>query len=1339
MSDASSLHQSRSIAIIGMSGRFPGARDLDQFWQNLCAGIESITFLKNDELEPSLMSPADPDTPNYIKAAQILDDAEMFDASFFGYTPRDAELIDPQHRVFLECAWEALERSGYDSEQYKGWIGVFGGLGLPSYLLNNLNQNDEVQAMMTSSGSLQLSTANNVDYLSTRVSYKLNLKGPSMTVQTACSTSLVSIHLACQSLLSYQCDMALAGGVSVRAPQRDGYWYQEGGILSPDGHCRTFDAKAGGTVFGSGVGVVMLKRLDEALADGDTIHAIIRGSAVNNDGALKVGFTAPGVDGQMSVIAMAQRIAGIEPETISYVEAHGTATPVGDPIEVSALTQVFRSRTQKKHFCAIGSVKTNIGHANTAAGVAGLLKTVLALKNQQIPPSLHFETPNPKIDFENSPFFVNTELRDWPAGTTPRRAALNSFGVGGTNAHAVLEEAPSREPSGPSRPWQLLVVSARTEQALEAATDNLLAHLKATPDLNLADVAYTLQRGRRSFNHRRVLICRDQADAIQVLESRDPKRLLTQQHEQRDRPIAFMFSGQGAQYVNMARELYESEGVFREIVDRCATLLKPRMGLDLREVIYPSPERAEIAAQRLNQTAVTQPALFVIEYALAQLWISWGIQPQALIGHSIGEYVAATLAEVFTLEDALTLVVARGRLMQQMPAGSMLMVPLSEREIQPLLGSALSLAAINAPNRCVVSGPTDAIDELERQLSDQGLSCRRLHTSHAFHSRMMDPLLDSFVKQVQRVRLSAPTIPYISNVTGTWITAEQATAPHYWAQHLRQAVRFADGVRELLQDSDRILLEVGPGQALSALARQHPGRTAEHGVLSSTRHPQDEQSDMAYLLSTLGQLWLAGVRIEWSRLYAGEQRYRVELPTYPFERQRYWITSSPNHAGTKTRTAPFTKKPDLADWFYIPSWKRSVPPVLEPDALSAQGTWLLFLDDAGVGAQLAQRLEQSGQLVVAVRPGDAFVQHDERTYTIDPRQPEHYGRLFEALIAAGAAPQTIVHLWSVSAAEESAAAAHDRSFYSLLFLAQALGAHAGSTPIQLKIVANELHKISGQEAQRPEKALLLGPCKVIQQEYPGLRCQSIDAPLPERGTIEEAEWIDQLLAECVTPTTDTVVAYRGYERWVQTFEAVRLAEAIPGKNRLRQDGVYLITGGLGGIGLALAEYLAQTAQAKLVLTGRSAFPDREAWSQYLATHDESDGTSRKIRKLQEIEALGGDVLVLSADVASLDDMRSVVRQTLAEFGALHGVIHSAGIAGGGMIQLKTAEQAARVLAPKTTALRVLEQALDGIKLDLLVLCSSTTGVVGGIGQVDYCAANAFMDAFAPYYSAKTGT
>ncbi|HEX6289175.1 MAG TPA: SDR family NAD(P)-dependent oxidoreductase [Herpetosiphonaceae bacterium] len=1341
MSDGSTYHPSRSIAIVGMSGRFPGARNIEQFWRNLCAGVESITFFQNDELEPSLTSPVDPDTPNFIKAGPILDDVESFDASFFGYTPRDAEIIDPQHRLFLECAWEALEHAGYDSEQYKGWIGVYGGLGLPSYLLNNLYQNDQIRLLMASGGTLQLSTANNVDYLSTRVAYKLNLKGPSITLQTACSTALVAVHLACQNLLSYQCDMALAGGVSVRVPQYDGYWYQEGGIMSPDGHCRAFDERAQGTVFGSGVGIVVLKRLDEAIKDGDTIHAIIRGSAVNNDGALKVGFTAPGVDGQMAVIAMAQRSAGVDPATISYVEAHGTATPVGDPIEVSALTQVFRSRTEKKHYCALGSVKTNIGHANTAAGIAGLIKTVLALKHGVIPPSLHFERPNPKIDFENSPFFVNTELREWQSdGDTPRRAALNSFGVGGTNAHAVLEEAPLVEPSGPSRPWHLLTLSARSETALEAATDNLIAHLRQQPDVPLADVAYTLQVGRRAFNYRRTLVCRDRDDAIGALESRDPRRLVSAFREQRDRPIAFMFSGQGAQYVGMARDLYEAEPVFREQVDRCAALLKPRLGLDLRDVLYPSPERTALAEQRLGQTAVTQPALFVVEYALAQLWMSWGFQPQALLGHSIGEYVAATLAGVFSLEDALTLVAARARLMQQMPGGAMLTVPLTEQEVEPLLGSNLSLAAINTPNRCVVSGLGDAIDALERQLTEQGLSCRRLHTSHAFHSKMMEPLIEPFVKQVQRIRMHAPSIPYISNVTGTWITAEQATDPSYWATHLRQAVRFADGVGELLREPDRILLEVGPGQALSTLARQHPGRHATHAVLSSTRHPQEEHSDVAYALQTVGQLWLAGARVEWSRLYASERRLRVPLPTYPFERQRYWISPSPAPDDAKQRAASFAKKPDIADWFYIPSWKRSVPPVLEPGALAEQASWLLFLDETGVGAQLAQRLERAGQTVTTVTAGTRFEQRDDRAYALNPVQAEDYQQLLAALDAAGAAPQTIVHLWSVTppgaAVPEQV---RDRSFYSLFFLAQALGARDTSAPISIKIVSNELHKVTGQETLCPEKATLLGPCKVIGQEYPNLRCQSIDALMPPPGTIQEAEWIDQLLAECATPTTETVIAYRDDERWVQTFEAVRLGEAIPGKNRLREQGVYLITGGLGGIGLVLAEYLAQTAQARLVLTGRSAFPDRDEWQPWLDSHGEQDGTSQKIRQLQAIEALGGEVLAVRADVASADDMRAAVAQAVDRFGALHGVIHSAGIAGGGLIQLKTPEMAARVLAPKVTALRVLESVLADVNLDLLVLCSSTTGVIGGIGQVDYCAANAFLDAFAAYYAARYGS
>jgi len=1355
MSSSISPDLPESIAIIGMSGRFPGAPDVDTFWQNLCDGVESITFFRNDELVRSISTPPDPDIPTYIKAGPILDDVETFDASFFGYTPRDAEIIDPQHRLFLECAWEALENAGYDSERYKGWIAVYGGVGLPSYLLNNLYQNNEVRALIAA-GSLQVTTANNVDYLATRVSYKLNLRGPSITLQTACSTSLVAIHLACQGLMSYQSDMALAGGVSVRVPQKDGYWYQEGGILSPDGHCRSFDARARGTVFGSGAGMVVLKRLSDALAHGDQIHAIIKGSAINNDGSLKVGFTAPGMEGQMAAIAMAQGIAGVDPETISYIEAHGTATSVGDPIEIAALTQVFRAKTQKKGFCAVGSVKSNIGHTNTAAGVAGLIKTVLALKHRTLPPSLHYEVPNPKIDFSASPFYVNTKLSEWN-GPTPLRAGVSSFGVGGTNAHLVIEEAPPLDPSDAARPWQLLLLSAKTPSALETATTRLVEHMRQQPDLNLADMAYTLQVGRGAFSHRRVLVCRDRDDALAALETRDPKRVLSSVHQRGDRPVVFMFSGQGAQYVNMARDLYQSEPLFRRSVDQCAVLLRPHLGLDLREVLYPRDEGrttkdesepssfvvrpSSDAAGALDQTQYAQPALFVIEYALAQLWMAWGIRPQALIGHSIGEYVAACLAGVLSLDDALALVAARGRLMQQLPSGAMLAVPLPELEVQALLGDQLSLAAVNGPARCVVSGPLDAIAELERQLAARAVDCRRLHTSHAFHSKMMEPMLEPFMKHVYAVQLKAPSIPYLSNVTGTWITSQEALTASYWAEHVRQAVRFGDGLRELLKEPDQLLLEIGPGQTLSTLARQYPGKAAGQAILATLRHPNDQQSDRAFLLNTLGQLWLAGMPLDWEAIHAHERRHRIPLPTYPFERQRYWIDPSESAFEVQPRVATLDKKPNIVDWFYIPSWKRSLPPVQEPDALAGQAAcWLVFSDAYGLGERLATRLAASVRDVVTVTVGEQFECHHEHAYTLDPRDPEAYDRLLKEVCESSPFPTQIVHLWSVQPDDLPLAQAErdhiqDLGFYSLLFLAQALGRQNPTEPLHITVVSNNMQRVTNEAVLCPEKATLLGPCKVIPQEYPNISCQSIDIELRAPG-IAEDELIDELIAEVATRSPDPIIAYRGVDRWVQTYEPAPLGEALEGKTRLRTGGVYLITGGLGGIGLVLADYLAQTIQAKLVLTGRSAFPDREEWGQWLATHAEHDKVSRQIRTLRKLEDLGAEVLVVSADAGDAASMQRVVRQARERFGSLNGVIHSAGVAGGGMIQLKTTEMAARVLAPKVNAIQALEAALVGVDLDFLVLCSSTTAIIGGMGQVDYCAANAFLDAYAHYNTAR---
>ncbi|MEH2260074.1 aminotransferase class III-fold pyridoxal phosphate-dependent enzyme [Nostoc sp.] len=885
------------IAIIGMVGRFPGAGNVDEFWRNLCEGLESTTFFEDEELDPSI----DPNLckdPSYVKARGVIPGGETFDAAFFGINPLEAVVMDPQARVFLELVYEALENAGYESESFEGLIGLYAGCGQNTYFANHISGRMEIVDRI---GEFQTMLANEKDFLTTRAAYKLNLKGPAVSVNTACSTSLVAVIQACQALTSYQCDLALSGGVSMTTPQNSGYVAQEGGMLSGDGHCRPFDASAQGTMFNNGAGVVVLKRLEDALNDGDRIYAVIRGSGINNDGADKVSFTAPSVDGQAEAIAMAQAYANFHPETISYIEAHGTATPLGDPIEIEALTQAFRVHTNAKQFCAIGSLKSNVGHLVAAAGVAGLIKTALALHHKKIPPSLNFEAPNPKIDFANSPFYVNTKLAEWSEGETPRRAGVSSFGVGGTNAHIVLEEAPQIQSSGSSRPQQLFLLSAKTSQALEAATANLQQHLQYNAEINLADVAYTLQRGRKAFNYRCSIVCHDITDAIAALQSLDPNQVNTRHTEIRNPAVVFMFPGQGSQYVNMGLNLYNYEPVFQEAVDECAEILKPLLGKDLREIIYPAPSDAygglrlrETAAISLRQTCFTQPALFVIEYALAQLWRSWGVKPQGMIGHSIGEFVAACIAGVFTLEDALMLVATRGRFMWELPAGAMLSVRLPAKEVEPRLSTELAIAAINGPSLCVVSGPTEAIAVLQKQLESEEVICRHLHTSHAFHSPMMDSIIHPFAEVVAKVKLSPPQIPFVSTVTADWITVQQATDPMYWATHLRQTVRFAEGVQTLWQQPERVLLEVGPRITTTTLARQQAKDIKQQIAIPSLGDNAENEAEWTALLKAVGQLWLAGVSIDWSNFYQRETRQRIPLPTYPFERQRFWIDPPPH-------------------------------------------------------------------------------------------------------------------------------------------------------------------------------------------------------------------------------------------------------------------------------------------------------------------------------------------------------------------------------------------------------------------------------------------------------------
>jgi phthiocerol/phenolphthiocerol synthesis type-I polyketide synthase E len=876
-----------AIAIVGMAGRFPGARNIRDFWHNLRDGVESIRACSDAELLAAGVSPEELASPDYVKRASVLDDVPLFDAGFFGFSPRDAAIMDPQHRHFLECAWEALEDAGHPPSGFNGSIGVFAGSGMNTYLIHNLLAN---RKLLETAGLFQLKqTGNDKDVLATRVSYQFDLRGPSLNVQTACSTSLVAVHLACQMLLNFECDMALAGGVTIENPHGQGYIYRDGEILSRDGHCRSFDASSSGTVFGSGLGVVVLRRLEDAIADHDNIHAVLLGSAINNDGARKVGFLAPSVEGQASVITEALEFAGVSASDISYVETHGTGTAVGDPIEVRALTQAFRKSTSRANYCAIGSLKTNVGHLDAAAGVAALIKTVLALKNKQIPASLHFENPNPLLEIKSSPFYVNSKLAEWPSNGQPRRAGVTSLGIGGTNAHVIVEEAAPTAFTRESRPYQLLTVSAKSAAAADRALADLTSHLQVHPDLNLADVAFTTQVGRQAFAHRRALVIQDlqvgkaPSSAAALVETKTPAASGTAS----DTPprVVFMFSGQGSQHVNMARDLYDHEPVFRETIDLCANHLRGSLDIDLREALYPSPQDAEGAAEKLNQTWLTQPAVFSIEFALARWWISLGIEPAAMVGHSIGEFVAACLAGVFSLEDALDITAYRGRLMYGLPAGSMTAVPLPPGDIY--LDGTLSLAAINNPKMCVVSGPADSIAALEERLARQSVASRRLVTSHAFHSKMMDPILGEFEERLRTITLNPPRMPYLSNVTGTWIQPEEATDPAYWARHLRGTVRFSDNLAELLRNPGNLLVEVGPGNVLTTLARQQGGDAVK--AWPSLPHRHDAAPALRSALTALGHLWTQGVDADWSKLNNPASVRRVSLPTYPFEHQKFWI------------------------------------------------------------------------------------------------------------------------------------------------------------------------------------------------------------------------------------------------------------------------------------------------------------------------------------------------------------------------------------------------------------------------------------------------------------------
>ncbi|WP_019912675.1 type I polyketide synthase [Paenibacillus sp. HW567] len=1324
------------IAVIGMSARFPGAADVHTFWSNLVNGRESITFFTADELLESGVEPAAVSHPDYVPAKGYLEKSHQFDASFFNYSPLEAEVMDPQIRIFHECVWEALEDAGYCPGTYPGLIGLYAGAAGSLYWQALSHVSDSARLL----GPFTANQLANKDYLSTLISHRLNLKGPSLTINTACSTSLVTIHLAAQALLNGECDIALAGGVSITMPLKSGYQYQEGMILSPDGHCRAFDAEGQGSVPGNGAGVVVLKRYEEAVQDGDHIYAVIKGSAINNDGNRKSAYTAPSVEGQVEVIQTAQQLAEVAAASIQFVETHGTGTVLGDPIELEALKAAFGSSAG---VCRIGSVKSNIGHLDAAAGVAGFIKAVLSLQHKMLPPTLHYTKLNPKISLADSPFVVNAGLFDLSDEGDTLRAGVSSFGIGGTNAHIVVEEAPSPSRSSNGRAAQLILISAKSRSALEQHSSNLAAYLRDHPEVSLADLAYTLQVGRTDFEHRQFVVVNHAGELSELLQplgkeqGKPSRKIFTSTVEQENKPIVFMFPGLGNQYVDMGLGLYRTEPLFKQELDKCFDLLDRHLDFSMKAILFPQEAR-EAAVEKLNRIDISQIVVFIFEYALGKYLMELGIKPKYMIGYSFGEFAAACLAGVFELEDGLRVIIRRGQMIKQTEEGAMLSVPMTEEELRPLLPPNVSLSIVNGPS-CVVGGTRKAVEQLEEQLKSLRHICIRLDTAYALHSAVMEPIRDAFTEEMKQITLTPPQIPFISNISGNWITDEEATEPGYWGKQLTDSIRFADGLQEILKQEALTFLEVGPDRNLSALLRYFVHRDSPHTVLNLIRNPQEKVEDQNYLYTRLGQLWGAGHSIDWMKLYAYEKRNRLALPAYPFERQTYGLEGNPFdmlEGQQKGKHSLLQKLPHMEDWFYLPLWQQKELPLGArlPDRQSC----LLFANDDFISRELLQTLLSGGHRVIPVYRGHEFSMNEEYEYTIRPELLTDYHKLFADLEEKKVEVDNLIHLWSLknrTSAHLDAAGFHDsqkNGFYSVTYIVQCLHQFSRNKVVRMEVVTDGVFSVTGQETLHPENAPLNGLGLVIPQEMQHIRHLIVDIQSASAGTEEEAKPLARmLLEELGGEYRDRQVSYRAFRRWVPIYQPVKLKPQIVKPDLFRSGGVYVITGGAGMIGWIIAEHLAIHYRASIAVIQRS-FPVRQDWDKWLTDHPEDDPRSRTIHEMMQAEKLGAHIAIYRADVSDYLQMADTIEAIECELGGIHGVIHCAANMGAEFFNPITQLNQAlcqTIFQPKVDGLLVLDKVLEDKELDFCLLMSSTAAVLGGYGFAAYSAASAFMDTY----------
>jgi acyl transferase domain-containing protein len=1316
-----------------------------EFWRNLVDGSVHISDLDEEQLRAAGVAEETFANPRYVRRAATIEDVSKFDASFFFLSSREAERMDPQLRLFLQSSWAALEHSGHDSEVYEGRIGIFGGALHSTYLLNNVltgerGFNGSLQRMQQDMATLM---GNDPNYLTTRGSYHLKITGPSFSVQTACSTSLVAVHVAAQSLLAQECDLALAGGVALRFPHEAGYLYETDGITSATGTVRPFDAAADGTVFGNGVGVVVLKRLEDALAEGDNIWAVLRGSAVGNDGNDRAGYSAPGVSGQATVLAEALGVADVDPSTVSYLEAHGTGTRMGDPIELSAVVRAYQVDDAPP--LTVGSVKANIGHLSTAAGVAGLIKCVLMLHHRTLVPTPHFAEWNPECEVGGTRLRVGTTVESWQDDDGPLRCAVTSTGMGGTTAHVVLEQAPVVEPSAeaaPAPPVVMIPVSAKSPAALEKARHALADHLESTRpdiespagDVHLDAAAYTQATTRHTFDYRAVITAPDRETAVRALRTADPRLVYQDSGHPADRPVTFLFPGQGAHFPAMGQGWYEHLPVYRSVLDECAELLKPHLGLDLRDALYPRLRGYEGDRHDLNRTRLTQPALFAVEYALARQWMAWGIRPANLIGHSVGEYVAATLAGVFRLPDALRVIAERGRLVDGLPGGVMHAVMTSPGELVSYLGDGVDLAAVNEPTVCTVAGSREAMRALTAKLAADGIAHRKIATSHAFHSAMMDAAVEPLIDVLREIDLRNPRIPFVSNRTGTWIRDEEATDPEYWGAHLRDAVRFADCAATVLADGAGVFVEVGPGHTLANFTRRHPERETGVPVITSAARGKKAEADLTAVIAALGRLWALGLTPHWAGYYAGRQRPKVPLPTYPFEGIDYWIDAGPDTltaAGSGGRAAGTIGKLPLDEWFSAPVWRPAVG-TLDAAHTTIADPVLVFGDAEGTAAGLVE-FAFTGETITVV--SGAEYGRDGDTFTVRPDSEEDHGRLIGELIAEDMLPGRVVHAWATAPLPlergvERFEQAQRNGLYSLIALVKALSAHGVTRPLYLDLVSAGMYAISPGE---PEPAAELVPlavaARVIGQEHGNIGVRHFDLP-----SVVDERSLRTVAAELTGfRRPELAVTVRGGSRWIADMEPVRADWTANARSRLRDGGVYLITGGLGEIGFTIARWLHRETGARLALLTRDALPERQDCDEWMKSHESDDETALRITRMRKLEADGATPFLVNANVADAEALQIAVERVEKHYGALHGVIHAAGLPSeqwDRAITGASVEQCGWHFVPKAHGQIALEKVLADRPIDFCLLLSSLAGILGGLRLLAYGAANHFMDAAA---------